>query len=301
MKDIDKLLLKNKPTPGRPLKASFAMDVADKIRERNTQKKHWHKRLFAHKPAFNTGIALLLLAVVTGGTVAALTLWPRPEVDKAYVKELPNGNSMVAISSKNCLWGYQKAVLDSNKEDFKYYEIRKGASISVDELIKSIKASCEEDNNYAVTSRIIEKMPKHDAMNTIAHRVEDITSNTITVSLDPQYKAPTYIRNDHLTYRLAKDIKVYDGYNKTDLKHIKKGDTVVMVARDTSGRSSEEPGNNNPLGQHPENILVLDIVKVPPLSGNPGIFSSAFAVDIVRLEPCTTDPSGFCRAYDFAH
>jgi hypothetical protein len=299
MKDIDKLLTQHKPQPKRELTPAFAAATIEQIKERKTQRKTWFKRLSSHRPAFKTSFALLLLAVTTGGTAAALTLWPRAEVDKLYTKALPNGSQMIAIGSKNCRWGDQNVILNPSKKDYTYYEIRKGASVSVDELISSVKAACEEDNNYAVTYTLIQKLPKHDAMNTVAHKVEAIDGDSVTVSLDPHYNSKMYLRRDHVTYRFAKGAAAYDGYNKASLQDIKKGDTIVMVGRDISGRSSEEPGNNSPWTQHPENIRLLYVVKVPPLSGDPSIFTSAFAVDIVRLEPCTTDPSGFCRAYDF--
>ena len=73
-----------------------------------------------------------------------------------------------------------------------------------------------------------------------------------------------------------------------------------MVAQDTSGINSEtsETYNYNPLN-NPESIAILAILKIPALTANPNTIMKAIATDIVRTEPCTTDPSGFCRAYDF--
>ena len=304
MKDIDKLLAQHAPKPARALRANFTETTLGFIaghepaRGLHGLRDRLRARLLTRAGALSfAGVALL------SGTVAAIALWPSPSVTQTTTKLLPSGNHIVGYDAKNCNYFDElHGAANAPTDDKVYYEVRAGSSLTDEQLRDSLQGVCEENLSNNAMSAIIKQLPNAPGMqSTIAYVVTAITPSSITISPDPHYSAADYTTKPALTFtHFASHLLVYNESARASYGDIKPGDTIKLAIQDTSGHSSEEQSSYNALN-HPEHDVVLAIEKIPALTANPDTFYSAIATDIVRLNPCSVSPTGFCRAYDFAH
>lgn len=302
MKNIETMLSSHPLKPKRPLRSDFTQIVTDNIQ--SARPTIWQKLHSALPGGLFTkaGIASLAGVAVLGGTAAAFALWPQPVVTPTITKQLPSGNHIVGYDADNCNY-----FGDLDGSDFKptseklYYEVRKGSSLTSDQLRDSLRAMCEENISNNAISALVKRLPKNlpGMMSTQTYTIDAISEGSITISPDTHYNATMYTTRPNMTYtHFAKDLMVYNQRNKAAFDGLKAGDSIKMIIQDTSGKSTEGKDFYNPLN-HPQEISILAIVKVPPLTGDPGTFFAAVGTDLVRVEACDSSPTGFCRAYDF--
>lgn len=304
MKDIEETLSQHQPKPRRPISANFTQTIASEVHSRR-QPNVWQK-LRSSLPAglfTKAGAAAMASFVLVSGTVAALTLWPRPDVQPTMHTQLPSGNRIVGYDAKNCnYFSSLNGQTPTESSEKLYYEIRKDAQLTDQQLQDSLRAVCEENLSNNATTAIINQLPKNvpgGVQSTLAYTIDSISKDSLTVTLDSHYNAAQYTTKPRLTYtKFSKDLLLYNQSNKADFSDFKAGDTIKMVVQDTTGRSTETPEQYNPLN-HPENITILAMVEIPPLTADPAAFYTAVGGYLVRLEPCTSNPTGLCRAYDF--
>lgn len=304
MKDIDAILSKHSLKPKRPLRADFTQIVAADIQSQ--QPSLW-QRVRSTLPGglfTKAGAASLAGFVLLSGTVAAITLWPRPEVTPIMMQPLTNGNRIVGYDAQNCNYfsSLDGSELKPTNEKL-YYEVRKDSPLTDDQIRDSLRAVCEENISGNAVSAIVKKLPKDlpGMLSTSTHTIDAITGDSITVSPDVHYSSRvhpfTIAAQPHVTYtHFAENLQVYNQSSKAAFGDLKAGDSIKMIVQDTSGESTETPEDYKPL-DHPDTITVLAIVKVPPLSGDPNLFYGAIGGYLTRLEPCDSSPVGLCRAY----
>lgn len=303
MKDIDTILSKHPLKPKRPLRADFAQAVAQELQ--NRPKRFPWARFFRLSPpqlVSRAGLASLVGLVLMTGSVAAFALWPRPHVTTNMREELPSGNHIVGYDTQNCVY----RALDGSpvKPDRRtvYYEVRQGSSLTDQQLQDSLRAVCEEDISNNAISAIVKRLPANlpGVQSTMTYTITNVAADSITVSPDTQYDTLQYTVKPSMTYtNFAKDLLVYNQDTEAAYGDLHAGDSIKMVVQDTSGKTSETAENYNALN-HPEHITILAIVKVPALTADPNIFYKALGTDLVRVDPCDSSPTGFCRAYEFA-
>lgn len=308
MKDIDTVLSKHPPKPKRPLSTDFTQVVAAHVVSEKPNLLQKLRSVLPGRLFTKAGAASLAAVVLLSGTVAAITLWPQPEVTPTIKQQLPNGNRIVGYDARDCNYftSLDGSELKPTSEKL-YYEIRQDSSLTDDQLRDSLRALCEENISGNAVSAIVKTLPQDlpGMFSTSAHTIDAITEDSITLSPDENYKdvraAPwVLVAQPSTTYaHFADDLRVYNQGSKAAFSDLKAGDSVKLIMQDTSGRSTETANGYNPLNS-PETITVLAIVKVPPLSGDPHAFYQAAGSDLVRLEPCDSSPTGFCRAYEFA-
>jgi hypothetical protein len=305
MKDLDKMLSNKAPKPQKELSTNFTEKVVSELHD--NPKVNWFQRTIESlhlQHVSKLGFAVFAAFVVLSSTAAAIALWPTASVKTITSFELPNGNRIIGINTVNCqYYSDLDGTATGPTNENAYYEVRKGSNLTDEQIKVSVQGMCEENITNNAISRIFNELPKDipNIQSTQAYIVDAITEDSVTLTLDPHYEEGMYTTKSGLTYtNFAKDLLVYDNTTKIDFSDIKIGDSIKMVVQDTSGINSEttETYDYNPIN-NPETITVLAILKIPALTSNPDTLMRAVATDIVRTEPCTTDPSGFCRAYDF--
>jgi hypothetical protein len=303
MKDFDELLYKNPPTPKRDLKANFVTSIVAELRAAPEKQSLWQKLQAAlHVPHLGKIGALAFGGIIlTGGTVAAITLWPTPTVTPTLVKKLPSGNRIVSYDTQNC--DYLRATEGSKTTSQKaYYEIRENSKLTDQQIADSLRGYCESlQNNQAIheaTKRATKDM--YSTPSGLPSTITAISKDSITLTPDTRLNLDLYTIKPNLTYkRFDSNLVVYNQNAKISYGDLKVGDTVMMAARSFTGKSTETIENDNPLN-HPEQVSILALVKIPALTGDSGTFDQAIASDMVRVEPCDNNETGFCRAYDFS-
>lgn len=246
------------------------------------------------------GFGVAIGALLLGGTAAALTLWPTPSVTQTTIKDLPSGNHIVSYDTKNCnYFGKLDGIQPKTSDEKVYYEVREGSKMTDSQLQASLQGVCEENISNNAISAVEKSLPINKrGDSTAAYTITAISSNSITISLDPHYNAANYVTKPNQTYtRFDSGLVVYNESAKGSFANLKAGDTIKMITKNTSGKGDSqgyEPSN------HPEDQIVEAIVKIPALTADPTAFDTGVAREFVRADPCTTSPTGFCRAYDFA-
>lgn len=251
-----------------------------------------------HKPAV-TFAALAITVLLASSTAYAITHWDTITSIFRSETRLPSGNRIVAIDTENCQY-FGKPNPEKSNQKSHYYEIAKNSSLTNDEIVMMIKGLCEEDRNNGVANTIIQQFLKdnRNIMSSQTSLLKDIGNTKLTLVPDPQYDLTTR-RGGEVTYTFTNQTKVFDGTNPARLSDIKSGDTVVLIVHDQRTVGSEGDANDPNHWDDPQFLTVLAIIRVPALSGSPDMFYKHLGKEFVRTEPCTTDPSGFCRAYDF--
>lgn len=305
MKNIESMLKQKAPKPNRSLNVNFTENVMNTIKK-DKRPSRTSELLTAMRRRRVIGIPMTAFAglVLVGGTAAAIALWPTPKVTPTITKTLPNGNRIVGVNATDCQY-FSSLDGTANKPTNEniYYEVRKDSKLTDEQIRSMVQGICEENVSNNAISAIIKQLgvssETRGIQSTEAFVVNAIDDKNITVSMDPHYNHALFTTKPNLTYtRFSNKLIVKDGNVKASYKDLKVGDTVKMVVQDMSGKSTETEENHNPLN-HPENIVILAILKIPALTADPGSFYEDIGKNMVRLEPCNTDLSGFCRAYEF--
>ncbi|HSX30841.1 MAG TPA: hypothetical protein VLE99_02900 [Candidatus Saccharimonadales bacterium] len=305
MKHPDTLLVQHQPTPTRPLKNNFTQTIVSELNARPeaagayTKLSRLRSRLLTRAGLLTLGGSLLL----AGGTAMAVVLWPTPSVTTTTRQELPSGNHIVGYDLKNCdYFDKLNGATPTNTDDKVYYEVRQDSNLTDDQLQNALQGMCEEHVDGTALSPIMQHLSStlaHGDFSTEVLTVNAITKDGITVSLDSHYAPTSSQVKPDLTYtQFSHELLVYDQTAKTTYDSLHLGDSVMMVLHQNSNPQGVAPGYYV-AENDPSNITILAIVKVPPLTADPSTIYGLFGGDIVRLDPCTTSPTGFCRAYDF--
>jgi hypothetical protein len=298
MKDIDQLLQQKAHKPNRELSQNFTIKTITEIKSRPTPQ-GWLTDIRV-KILRHAWLSLAGLVLIGGTAAAAVALWPTPKVTPLITKQLPSGNHIVGYNAANC--DYFSGLDGHNappSSDNVYYELRQGANISDQQLKDSLQAICEENLANNAISRIENQLPKK-GNSTMTYRIDAISSQSLMLSLDPHYdKANVDLVSPQTYSRFSPDLIVYNENSKTSLSDLRSGDSVKLIYNDTSGQV-QTPQNYYVDLNHPENIVITAILKVPPLTADPNMFFTHLGRDFVGLETCQSSPTGFCRTYEFA-
>jgi hypothetical protein len=299
MKDIDQLLRQKPQKPSRELSGNFTNKTISEVKSSAAPGgplANVRDRILRHAWLSLAGFLLL------GGTAAAaVALWPTPQVTPLISKQLPSGNHIVGYNAANCdyfsdLDGHNTPPSSDNV----YYELRQGANISDQQLKDSLQAVCEENLANNAISRLENQLPKK-GNSTMTYHIDSISQQKLTLSLDPHYDKTHIDIVSPMTYsRFSSDLFVYSENSKISFADLKPGDAIKLIYNDTTGQA-QTPQNNYIDLNHPENIVISAILRVPPLTADPNAFYTHLGTDFVRVESCQSSPTGFCRAYDFSN
>jgi len=303
MKDLEKRLHGHPAKPVKPLTATFNASVISELKGKPHTQMFNKPRAFAQRRFSKASLVAAISFVVIGGSAAAITLWPQPTAIKTFTKELPSGNHIVGIDTTSCnpiaaVGGMQTVPAGIHHV---YYEVKQGSTLTDEQVRNGIQASCELDMDNNTISAMVHAnhFDKVTGMqSTNVYTVNAAGNDSITVTPDSHYNSKNYTLQPSMTYKVSGDVKVQNESNPAQFGDIKTGDSVMMIVQDTSGKTDQPGAPWNSLN-HPDVIKVLGIIKVPALTTSPDVLYGAFASQIVRLDPCTTSPTGFCRAYDF--
>ncbi len=269
------------------------------MRIQKKQPQSWKDRTL-QKLHTKLGFGMTVGTLLLGGTAAAITLWPSPTVTQTALRPLPSGNRIVSYDTQNChffdgLDGNPPKTIDEKV----YYEVREGSKLTDTQLQSSLQGVCEENISNNAISAVEKSLPTEKQGNsTEAYTITGISAGSITVSLDSHYDSAMRVTKPNQVYaRFDGNLVVYNEGTKSSFNDLKIGDTIKMILKDTSGLPDSptyEPSN------HPENQIVEAIIKIPALTADPSDFYKGIASEFVRVDPCASSPTGFCRAYDFA-
>jgi len=311
MMDIEAMLEKTQtPQPNRQLSANFTNQIVRHLDARPQEHVVGRRgRAMLHWLRRRVGLLSLSGLLLIGGTAAAMTLWPTPSVQQTLSDApLPSGNRIVGYNTQNCdYFGNASQNKPTNTSENVYYEVRKGSHLTDQQLESSLQAVCEENVSNDAVTKLTKQINTADGnhrwgFSTDALTVKGITATTLTAHVDAAYGPAIQQANHDVTYyQFAKNLRVYNEDTPMAFGDLKVGDDVKMLldhTRGASGYMQREPDGGQPESD-PSHLVVYAIVKVPPLTGDPSLFYSAVATDLVRLDKCTTNPSGFCEAYQF--
>lgn len=306
--------------PNMPARSAFTARTMDAIRAvqagetfdrvlriTNTTKKEYplmklrkklpiYKRL---KPGYL--YASLAGVAVVGSTAAAVALWPTPKVTQTTDVPLPSGNHIVGYDTHNCNYFAElKSPVNTPTHDVVYYEIRKGANLTDQQLESSLQAVCEENLSNNAIGTIAHQIPKvaPGVQSSLNYIVKAISAHSITVALDPHYSAVQAPSRANVTFtNFADNLLVYDESSKMSYSDLKVGNSIVLVIATTL---KPRPNTSYSPFTTPSADTIYGIMAVPPLTGDPNLFYTAVAKDLVRANRCKSNPNGFCEAYGFA-
>ncbi len=297
MKDIDTMLKKHTPKPKRQLTPTFTQNVMEDI----TMKKQHNKSLSimqrVRKHATVTAVAIGLI----GSTAAAATaLWLAPNAQHLSTQPLENGNRVVGINLENCqFFDISEGVPTTPSERAVYYEIHKEADITDQKMAQLLKANCEETANSVTLEQHFKLSENQHLYTSTPLVVTAITDTSIRVKLHPVLDQEAYETFGEVELsRISDDTPTYDLTQEISFNDLRAGDSVLLVMQNDTIGPSEMLYSIGPL-QDPENTAVIGIMRITPPTADTSELYQAYAQDIVRTEPCSTDPSGFCRAYEF--
>lgn len=297
MKDIDKMLGKS-PKPARELSEDFTQKTIVEIKS-SPAPAGWlagaRQKVVRH--IWLTSFAGILLL---GGSAAAIaTLWPTPKITPILNQAIASGNHIVGYDAVNCdyfnsLDGHTAPPASSKV----YYEIRKDAKLTDQQMQETLQGICEENISNNVISRIEKQLPNQGSSTEVFH-IDAMSSQGFTLSLDPHYDKSDFDLKLPQTYsRFSSSLVVYDENTRISFNDLKPGDSIKFIYNDTSGQVQTAQNNYVDLN-HPQNIVISAVLKVPPLSADPDTFFTHFGTDFVGVNPCSTSPTGFCRSYNF--
>jgi len=305
MKDVDDMLSQHTPKPTRALKSNFTETIMTELKQhpRRSFASRFSARLRArHVSPVAFGVVGSFLLV--GGAAAAIALWPQVSVTPTVHQELPSGNHIVGYDTQNCNY-FDQLKGDPIKATHNqvYYEIRAGAKLTDQQWQDALQGICEENMSNAQISEIMKDFSaKPGTLSTNAYTIDAITPTSLTISPDSHYDSSVSSTKPHQTYtNFASSLVVYNQSNKAQYSDLHVGDSIKLIIQDTSpqhGAQANGPSDYNTMN-HPENVKVLAIDKIPALTGSPDVFYLAVGTDVVRLDKCSTSSTGFCRAYNF--
>lgn len=303
MKNLETLLKNQQPEPSRELAADFTDRVLAQLTDAPAP--HGFKALLLTlKAKLHTKIGIVTVTgiVLAGGTAAALSVWPTPSVTQLPLQtsSLPSGNHIVGYDAQNCdYFSSLNGAAPKYTSEKIYYEIRQGSKLTDQQLQTALQGVCEENISNNQVSVVVKLLPKNlpNSFSSGALTVNAISANSITVTQDKHYNPALMPDTATVTYtHFATDVLVYNESERAAYSDIKAGDTVKLVLQDNSGQNTTR--DYRPDSQ-PDKVTVWAIIKIPALTADPTLFYTSVGSDIVRLDPCKTSPTGFCRAYDF--
>lgn len=111
----------------------FTNNVMQTINKRHS-KNLTLSRIFRHSPVLVVLAAILVIAAVSGSVYAVVNyLWPQMNVQISDPTLSSSGRQVVEVYSKEC----------SSEIASKKYELKKGASLTIDKIPDALKADCE--------------------------------------------------------------------------------------------------------------------------------------------------------------
>jgi hypothetical protein len=305
MKNIEKLLRSGNIKPTRPLPHDFTIKTMQAIRDNSNKPGRlaiWKERIYMnliHKPAMALA-AFAAVAVISGTAYATIANWPQISSVFSGEKRLNSGNRIVGVDGENCnFFAAQNGLPKSSSKETVYYEIKKGSTLSNDQIVSMVRGICEENRLgnqvSAIIKPLIENDKAHDGFEGgTTYQIENISTSGITMKLDNKY-GHNEIRQ---TFKhIAPDAKTYNQDQPAKLSDLKPGDTVTIITRNTTKGTNME--TVDPERKNPDLRTIVAFIKHPPFSGSVDMFNKHLGTEIVRTEKCTTHPSGFCRAYEF--
>lgn len=178
-----------------------------------------------HKPAI-IAIALALTLATAGTAYAIYQLWPKPSVDVSTPVQNKQGRLESAVQLKNC--GNQQ----SNQAS---YEIKKGSTISADEVPQILQAYCEIEAISAWSLTFYTPPEPGDETSTesrmlspvFVSRIASIDDSTVTLEAQKKYGI------DESVLKLDSKVKYIADSAYSDKSQFKAGDPVVALSHDT--------------------------------------------------------------------
>ena len=336
MNDLDKTLKTQTLIPKRTLRIDFTQGVLKSIQEKKDARwptRLFQKLRTKLGFTILTGILLIggtaaASSLLSGNDVpitrptGVVIKRPIPQVTQILTQPLPNGNHLVGFATQNCQSdpmntgnlnaAPNQTMLTQQKENM-YYDVPKTSPLTNDQLRSTLLAQCEENISFKVMSDLNKSLPvdKQGAVSE-AYVVTAISAHSLTVSPDPNYKEdPAYTpmpMPQSLTFtRFDSDLTVYNQTTKSSFKALHVGDDIKMINKQNYPQLTKEQIKQLPPNyqgwEDGKNYVVEVILKTPPLTGNPELFFTGFGpwnvvngLHVYRDIPCTTDPTGFCRA-----
>ncbi|MBX4190758.1 hypothetical protein KW794_01590 [Candidatus Saccharibacteria bacterium] len=284
--------------PKRTLKPDFTEQT---LRLATGSKQPWLSLpVLRHAPA----LAIVFIFLLLSGTVYAAINWPEITAKFGSKTELPSGNKIIGVDTTNCNY-FQVQNKQAPTNEKIYYEINKDSSLTDEQVVSMIQGICEENTVNAIVGQVIKPYVDNDVKNMMTgnnFHLDSFTKTGITVTNDIKDIGPGSPRQVpyQVTYNIAPDVKVYDGKQSISYSDLKSGDYLTLLVKNDQPQPAKADltANYNPW-LDPDLMTVLAIIRTPELRGSPMTFFAHLGKDFVRTEPCDSNPTGFCRAYDF--
>lgn len=285
MKDFDDLLqqtVKN-THPNRALADNFTARVVSELRTHPTPRKESLFMKFWKKPLVAVLAGVVLVAAVGGTTYAATDGFTKPfSLNNifGYKETETEQGRIVQVKTDNCS-SVALTSAASTSDRTLYFRIAKDAKISTDDALKYVQGYCESLRQPVlpeVYTRLEKRDPARNTPSTLLATNGTVTradAGTITISGGG---APAE------TYRKFASDAILESSSGATIKpsDIKVGRNVLLFARPSS---SEAPDTVVYVRQaSDEETLYLKFSEE----------SSDYRRDVTRVEPCTSDPSGYC-------
>lgn len=274
--------------PPKPDKA-FTSRVMGRILAADTAPSKQKPRfaLFAHMPKFAVVAIAVVIALALSGTAYAVynALWPKPTVHSQSVEQNQFGRTEVVADFKDCATQTGQA----------HYEIKKGASITPEDVPKLLQAACERGAIEAALPDSTGGMSAHATEMvdgsitpwsniTTAVKVTSITDKQIAYTGD--VNAPAGPLN------LDADTKYIVNGMPATRADISAGDTVmfqtiIQIKNSVTKTATGTSASGTPVG----NPKVTYVIKV----GLPyQYYNPAMQNQIVERKACAGNPADTC-------
>lgn len=306
MNDIEKLLNKSgSAKPRQALRADFTQSITNYIASRPRKKglayikELFTMKLFA-KPALAVAAIVMVIAVLSGTAYATVAGWPGVIAIFDGQHDLPGGDRVVQVDTKNCKFITAFNVADPNKKEEKvYYRVKEGSKLTNEQVVQIVQGNCFVQEQADFDMQVVQTALNSNPLNkdrVVGGYVDSlvIAISDTSISLESTWPIGSELKTIQQTFNhIAPDVLVYQSPNRLTLRDIKVGDHVSISYR-ASGNALLKSESISPADINPDEQVVVMINKNSPDLTAAINYQKYNGSEFEQVVPCDTQPSRYC-------
>lgn len=259
------------------------------VRTMSTNKKESFFMKLSHLPKFAIiAIALGSLVVLSGTTYAAYKLlWEKPTVTVSQPETSASGREEVSLLFSQC-----------GRDDMPdKYELKKGATINVDQIATVVAAQCELKaiNEWAMATyaqgengTFGDARTHETPMVSLARQIKTVDPSSLTFAELEGYGYPEEI------FETSKDVRYIADGQEVDRSTFKSNDIVAYVSLSKTVQTPKDQCKTDACRTYGEYHGVNRIVAVVKLDKPLQDYDQRAWQSLTELSPCMGNPSEYC-------
>lgn len=287
--------------PQRPLHPQFTQNIIEHLEAHprpaglSERIKEYIKMKLTKSP-LRFATTIVAIALIGGTSYATVINWPSITATFSGQQTLPNGNRIVSVDISNCPVADDSGVHLQDGKRIAYYEVRKNAGLSNNQVVSEVQGDCEERAITAQQSLITNNYTSLTGQSNFdgggTYQVDSIDSSRLMVTLNKKY-GRGFVKQNYT--RFSPHMAVYDGTKKAQLSAIKGGDTVSIIT--TSSVPPELAETQDPYRLNTTNLTIIGLIKHPANTGDAAGYYKHISEAYVPVHIDKSAPGGFTRNY----